>query len=299
MNPKDALQILFWEFHEQHPGMEVRDIAVNLDLPEAVLLSSFLGQGAWELYNDPCEILTLLLAQPHPFICHTRMPHAQMETQITKGAVLKTTDENALILEQANAHFHFSTGTWAHTYFLEEETHAGWIRSIQFFNQDGFSTLKIFLDESPATLDETIKTRFCKTDAVFLEHLTLTPLGNTFQFDKDKFTAVTPFTCSGILTRVVESGLSLHAYIRNPGTHHEHVGSLSQVFKRGPWIHALGTGLEIKVQFKQFGTAYIVKNNQRFDLEYYDKTGDFMVGFFVDTPGEQEIWKDFLKNIPR
>lgn len=299
MDAKDGLQKLFWEFHDQHPGMELRDIASHLEVSEAVLLSSFLGAGAWEISAKPSEILTLLLQQPHAFTCHTRVPFAQMETRLTPKANLQVVGANEITLSQDNARFHFATENWAYVYFLEEESHAGWIRSLQFFDCNGCATLKIFLNDGDASFHQEIKKRFCNTRAVFISDLKPIPNGRGFQFDKHAMTAVTPFTCSGILSRILEQQLTLHAFIRNPGFHHEHVGLLSQVFKRGPWIYALGPDLEIRIQFKQFGAAYILKNKQRLDLEYYDKTGEFMVGFFMDNPHETKIWEDLLNQIPR
>lgn len=299
MNPKEQLQKMFWDFHEAHPGMEVRDIANDLDVPEAVLVSSFLGEGAVALQVKPKEMIHHLLQSGLAFTSHTRMPHSEIETQMTSSATLAKGEPGEIILQQSNAKILFLISAWAHAFFLEEETNDGWVKSIQFFDGDGTSTLKLFLQDIASEKIEQMKNAFLDETAVFLENIGPLRSPPTFRFNKEIHTAVTPFTCSGILNQCLEKTLSLQMTLRNPGTIHEHRGSLNQVFKRGPWIHALGPGLSLKVRFNQFGSAYIVKKNQRLDLEYYDKTGEFMVGFSCDDPTADNDWNDLLKHIPR
>jgi len=316
----------FFEFHEVHPGVPLREAAYELEIREAELLSCFIGDGARFLHHFFPKIL-------ESFCNWTPM---QIEVRSENGIIQK--DCTQLMFQKGAIQSEELTiypypAKWKYAFAVNEGSGEEDIEGLQVFNDLGHAVFKLFLnDEIKARQYENDIQRFCSKDAEPLD------LGQSFRAEKkdkefdpkiateafakplvDSYKIqhqneitptqhlrlyqaryVSPHAFEPVILKLQETKLPLYFWLENDGTLIEAQGIIEAAYPRGPWYYLQDKAkhLRIRARNKRLGSAWIAKRNiagnVQETLEYYDKTGDMILGISVNSTKNVTPWQNIV-----
>ena len=297
----EELKKAFFRFHEDHPGMPLRDAAHRLDTTEAQLLTCFYGDGVTRLKNDWDRIFSFIpeLGQIHIEV-RTECGIFESDTHdLTFDAKTKCfhTDNLKLLIHPPN---------FTHV-FLVNEAYADDTeeQSLQFFNQHGSALCKVFLRQDGSfkklkDFSQSLIHEYQEEISVLpiprerpdkdIDHIPdINDLFNYYLFLwKNQFTPTQAIRWMGekkakpcsihqvdsMAEKLVSSKTDLEFWIENNGTFLYQKQTIQKAYPRGPWYYFQGQNLLVRIRHLALGSAFIVKNS----LQFYDKMGDTILG---------------------
>ncbi len=109
-----------------------------------------------------------------------------------------------------------------------------------------------------------------------------------------------------LLNDSVREGVSIMAFVGNPGMIQIHSGPVHKVAVMGPWINVLDPGFNLHLREDHIASAWVVKkptvDGLVTSLELFDEKGDTIVMFFGERkPGAHELceWRAVVDNVVR
>ncbi|CDG84504.1 hemin-degrading factor [Janthinobacterium agaricidamnosum] len=109
-----------------------------------------------------------------------------------------------------------------------------------------------------------------------------------------------------LLNDAVREGVSIMAFVGNPGMIQIHSGPVHKVAVMGPWINVLDPGFNLHLREDHIASAWVVRkptvDGLVTSLELFDDKGDTIVMFFGERkPGAHELceWRAVVDNVVR
>jgi len=107
-----------------------------------------------------------------------------------------------------------------------------------------------------------------------------------------------------VLDKAAETGLSIMAFVGNPGNIQIHTGPIKKVMEHGSWYNVMDPGFNLHINEEGLGDVWVTEKPTSDGIvsavEVYDKAGDLAVQFFGERkPGRPELtdWRELVVSL--
>lgn len=325
----NTLKETYLSYKNANPGKRIRDVAAALNVSEAELLMTGLGETVTRLNPDFESVLKAVPTLGH-VMALTRNEYCVNER---KGAYEKIsfTPHAGLVLGD-DIDLRLFLGSWKHGFAVVEER----TTSLQFFDGLGIAVHKIYLTEksNPDSFKSLVES-FTADDqqaAVISKDQQKRPVAgkpdsevdlagfqegwNNMQDTHEFFMLMRKFgvsriqamhlapagrtkeialdTFKGFITECAERQVPVMVFTGNPGCIQIHSGLVTNLLEKGEWFNVLDPEFNLHLRLDGIASVWhVVKPSVDGDinsLEIYDKDGEMIVQFFGKRkPGIPEL----------
>ena len=294
----NSLQTRYAELVQQQPKMRRRDIAAQLQVPEAALIDQQCAISSIRLQNNFADIIHMLPSLGY-IMTLTRNNSAVHERKGIYANVSIKGPMGLVITEDRKIDLRIILSRWASAFAVQEPVSTGFRYSLQFFDQAGTAIQKIFLQrDSYAFSYRDLVTKFRWGQSAVLEfNQTIDQpqylasetvnrqqlvsewqqMSNVHQFlgllkrhqisRLQAFGIVAeplaqqfdPVLVAPFLTAIATAQLSIMCFVGNRGNIQIHTGEIHTVKRLGPWLNILDPEFNLHLLEDEIASAWLIR----------------------------------------
>tara|TARA_Y100001960_G_scaffold314054_1_gene377761 strand:+ start:534 stop:1496 length:963 start_codon:yes stop_codon:yes gene_type:complete len=290
--------------------LRIRDISNNLGISEAELLSVQIGNKLQFLEISNFSIFfSRILSEVDKLMFLIRSDFAVHEKIIsTKDYKF---DNDAMLNKQDNGFplIQFNINFFSYIFYEVKKHNNQELRSFQFFDDKGYSVLKIYLKDRKIQKFDLLASDYKIKYNYQLQKNISQKLKKNIKLDSinyqldlfnpnlgtGKKTKVSNTTLRKILNALSEKSISIQIHAFGIGCVQYHRGVIKNVIDYGPWLNVMDKNFNLHILenkiFKSFLVNYNVKNKLFYSVDFYDINNNFIIGVSAVSGFEKEFYE--------
>tara|TARA_B110000438_G_C15725445_1_gene611794 strand:- start:218 stop:1171 length:954 start_codon:yes stop_codon:yes gene_type:complete len=296
---------------ERNSNLRIRDAAFKLNLSEAELLSTNLGDLVKFLRVDnKSDFLNriLMFLSRNDYVVHEKILSCK-DVELQQGGLIKFKNTNIDIIK-------FDIDSIKYIFSEKKVDNNKELRSIQFFNRQGSAIFKIYLKSDQVKEYDLLISEFqvdydyvLQSSLHFNNHEMIDKKSNLVNetFDSFKYENLIEWKCSrinktGIFRNILEISskeqYELGIYVVGLNCNQFHFGLLDKVVDYRGWLNILDPefNIHVKEDFieSKVSLFYDKKNVDHYNIQFSDALGRCLVGI-LPSPGYEDVIWDIVK----